>query len=197
MPSFISASGPLVLLLAPLVDGEEGVRGIAILALLEMALAQPELRVGRLRVAGKGREPVAEALLGEAVVAGQDVAVGEVVFVARRAGERDVGRRRQAGRLRAAGKAGSAGVTIPAFGSVPRLCRPAIGSTGARPAPPASVERSIGPPAFGSAGCNGCESGSPSGAISGSSGAIEIEPRSAGGAPSPACAGALRAGAGR
>ena len=83
--------------LARLVDGEEGVRRIAILALLEMALTQPELSVGGLRVAGKRREPVAKALFRQAVVAGEDVAVGEVVFVARRAGQRR-SRRRRAGK---------------------------------------------------------------------------------------------------
>ena len=57
----------------PSCNGEERVCRVAILALLEMALAQPELGVGGLRVAREGREPVAEALLRKTVVAGQDV----------------------------------------------------------------------------------------------------------------------------
>ena len=63
------------------VDGQKRVRRIAVFALLQMTFsAEPELRVRHLRIVRERRQPSLERLFGEAVVAGENITVGEVVL---------------------------------------------------------------------------------------------------------------------
>src|SRR5262245_6446617 len=72
-------------------DIEEGFRRVTVALALELALAEPESGIAGEPIVGIFAQEVAEAVLGEGIVLAQHVAVGEVVFVARRL------RRRQGG----------------------------------------------------------------------------------------------------
>src|ERR1700759_5203200 len=63
---------------------QEGVGCTAIVLALEHALAEPVLRLGREAVARIAPHEVAEGILGEGVVLVQEIAVAEIVDVARR-----------------------------------------------------------------------------------------------------------------
>src|SRR5262249_32277464 len=67
---------------------EEALGGVAVALTLEQALPQPVLCLRRHPIVGIALEETAEAILGERVVAAQDVAVGEIVAVLRAVGGR-------------------------------------------------------------------------------------------------------------
>src|SRR5262245_66543147 len=88
---------------------EEGFGRVAVALALELALAEPEGRIAGEPVVGIFAQEVAEAVLGERIVLAQHVAVGEVVFVARRLRRRQrgghaAGATRRLSRRRTAGR---------------------------------------------------------------------------------------------
>src|SRR5262245_34592645 len=89
---------------------EEGFRRVAVALTLELALAEPEGGITGEPIVGISAQEVAEAVLGEGIVLAQHVAVGEVVFVARRlrrrqrGGHADGGATRRLSRRRSAGR---------------------------------------------------------------------------------------------
>src|SRR5262245_12459751 len=90
-------------------DVEEGFRRVAVALALELALAEPEGGIAGEPIVGIPAQEVAEAVLGERVVLAQHVAVGEVVFVARRLRRRQRGEHTGGGATRRLSRRRTAG----------------------------------------------------------------------------------------